>query len=52
MCSLGAACSTSNIAEGYGYARSDASLALCDLELVFVPGLFVNEASTCRAVTA
>ena len=34
---------TSNIAEGYGYVRSDPSLDLSDLELIFVPGPFVDE---------
>lgn len=34
---------TSNIAEAYGFVRSDPECALPDLELIFVPALFVNE---------
>ena len=37
---------TSNICEGYGFVRSDPALELCDLELLFVPGLFVDEGLT------
>jgi choline dehydrogenase len=34
---------TSNIAEGYGYVRSDPSSDLPDIELIFVPALFVEQ---------
>lgn len=34
---------TSNVAEGYGFTKSDPSLAHADLELLFVPALFVDE---------
>jgi choline dehydrogenase len=34
---------SSNVAEGYGFIKSDAALDLPDLELLFVPSLFVNE---------
>ena len=34
---------TSNVAEGYGFIKSDTALDLPDLELIFVPSLFVNE---------
>jgi choline dehydrogenase len=34
---------TSNICEAYGFVRSEPYLALPDLELIFVPALFVNE---------
>ncbi len=34
---------TSNIAEGYGFVKSEEGLALPDIELIFVPALFVNE---------
>jgi choline dehydrogenase len=34
---------TSNIAEAYGFVKSKSQIALPDLELLFVPSLFVNE---------
>ncbi|HLX78115.1 MAG TPA: GMC family oxidoreductase N-terminal domain-containing protein [Acidimicrobiales bacterium] len=34
---------TSNISEGYGYVRSEPSLALPDIELLFVPALFLEQ---------
>lgn len=34
---------SSNICEGFGFVKSDAHLDLPDLELLFVPSLFVNE---------
>lgn len=34
---------TSNVAEGYGFIKSDERLELPDLELLFVPSLFINE---------
>ena len=34
---------TSNVAEGYGFIKSDERLDLPDLELLFVPSLFINE---------
>jgi choline dehydrogenase len=34
---------TSNIAEGFGFVKSKDDLALADIELIFVPALFVNE---------
>jgi choline dehydrogenase-like flavoprotein len=34
---------TSNIAEGYGYLRSDAGVATPDLELIFAPVAFLDE---------
>jgi choline dehydrogenase len=37
---------TSNIAEGYGFVRSDPELVDPDLELLFVPGLFIDEGRT------
>jgi choline dehydrogenase len=37
---------TSNIAEAYGYVKSRDDLDLPDLELLFVPGPFINEGLT------
>jgi choline dehydrogenase-like flavoprotein len=37
---------TSNIAEGYGFIKSRPELAIPDLELLFVPGLFLDEGLT------
>ncbi|HVB06332.1 MAG TPA: GMC family oxidoreductase N-terminal domain-containing protein [Acidimicrobiales bacterium] len=37
---------SSNVAEAYGYLRSDPHLAECDLELLFIPAAFVNEGLT------
>ncbi len=34
---------TSNVAEGYGYVRSDPTLSECDLELLFIPAAFLHE---------
>jgi choline dehydrogenase len=37
---------TSNVAEGFGFVRSGGAPELPDLELLFVPGLFVDEGLT------
>jgi len=37
---------SSNICEGYGFVRSHPGLAEPDLELLFVPGLFIDEGLT------
>lgn len=34
---------TSNVCEGYGFIKSEEQLDLPDLELLFVPSLFINE---------
>ena len=41
---------SSNIAEGYGFVRSSSDLHLADLELLFVPGPFLDEGLTLSAM--